>query len=131
MLKLKESSALTWACECFSDYVIGLTLHIYTNHKPLVPLFSTKSLDNLPVRIQWFHMRMKRFNYTISHVPGKQLVIADILSQHQQTFLVAVIYILKLTLKNFSTWFYKVFQLLSSVWPKSRIYNSLTEPVFK
>jgi len=77
----KESLALTWACERFSDYLLGLKFHIYTDHEPLVPLFSTKSLDNFPVRIQRFHMRMMRFNYTISHVPGKQLIIADMLSR--------------------------------------------------
>ena len=76
----RESLALTWAYERFSDYLIGLTFHINTDHKHLVPLFSTKSLDDLPIRIQRFHMRMMRFNYTISHVPGKQLVIADMLS---------------------------------------------------
>ena len=48
----KESLALTWACERFADYVIGLTFHINTDHKPLVPLFSTKSLDDLPIRAQ-------------------------------------------------------------------------------
>ena len=77
----KDSLALTWACEHFSDYLIGLTFHIITDHKPLVPLFSTKSLDDLPICIQRFRMQMMRFNYTISHVLGKQLVIADMLSR--------------------------------------------------
>ena len=45
----KESLALTWACERFADYLVGLTFHINTDHKPLVSLFSTKSLDDLPI----------------------------------------------------------------------------------
>jgi len=61
--------------------LVGLKFHINTDHKPLVPLFSTKSLDDLPVRIQRFSMQMMWFNYTISHVPGKQLVVADMLSR--------------------------------------------------
>ena len=77
----KESLAFTWACERFSDYLIGLRFHIYTDHKPLVPLFSTKHLEELRVRVQRFKLRMMRFNFTISHVPGKQLTIADMLSR--------------------------------------------------
>ena len=77
----KESLAFTWACEIFADYLIGLKFHIYTDHKPLVPLFSAKNLEELPARVQRFRLRMMRFNFTISRVPGKQLTIADMLSR--------------------------------------------------
>ena len=50
----KESLAFTWACERFANYIIGLKFHIYTDHKPLVPLFSTKNLEELPIRVQRF-----------------------------------------------------------------------------
>ena len=61
--------------------MIAIKFDIQTDHKPLVPLFSCKSFDNLPVRVQRFRLHMLRFDYTISHVPGKQLVIADVLSR--------------------------------------------------
>ena len=77
----KESLAFTWACERFADYLIGLKFHINTDHKPLVPLFSTKNLEELSARVQRFRLRMMRFNFTISHVPGKQLAITDMLSR--------------------------------------------------
>jgi len=77
----KESLAFTWACERFADYLVGLKFHIHTDHKPLIPLFSTKNLEELPVRVQRYRLRMMRFNFTISHVPGKQLTIADMLSR--------------------------------------------------
>ena len=44
----KEALAITWACERFSHYVLGMTFHVQTDHKPLVPLFSSKPLDQLP-----------------------------------------------------------------------------------
>ena len=77
----KESLAITWACERFSDYLIGKSFHVQTDHKPLVSLLSSKPLDALPVRIQRFRMRLLRFTYTISHIPGKELTIADALSR--------------------------------------------------
>ena len=47
--QIEEALAFTWACERLSDYLIGLNFHIQTDHKPLVPLFSSKSLDSLPM----------------------------------------------------------------------------------
>jgi hypothetical protein len=77
----KESLASTWACERFSDYLIGKTFHIETDHKPLISLLGNKNLEELTPRLQRFRMRLMRFRYTISHVPGKDLIIADALSR--------------------------------------------------
>ena len=69
------------ACERFSDYLIGNSFHVQTDHKPLVSLLSSKPLDALPVRIQRFRMRLLRFMYTVSYIPGKELTLADALSR--------------------------------------------------
>ena len=77
----KEALGVTWACEWFQDYLLGMRFHVETDHKPLVPLLSSKNLDELPIRVQRFRLRLMRFSYSISHVPGKDLVTADTLSR--------------------------------------------------
>ena len=54
---------------------------LHTDHKPLVSLLGSKALDSLPVHVQRFRLRLMRFKYTISHVPGKDLSVADALSR--------------------------------------------------
>ena len=77
----KEALASTWACERFQDYLIGLQFHLETDHKPLVPLLSSKNVDEMPLRIQRFRLRLMRYSYFISHVAGKDLCTADTLSR--------------------------------------------------
>jgi hypothetical protein len=77
----KEALAITWSCKCFSDYLVGIRFHVETDHKPLVPLLGSKSLDELPPRIQRLRMRLMAFCYSISHVAGNNLATADVLSR--------------------------------------------------
>ena len=60
---------------------IGPTFLIETDHKPLVPLLTTKFLDSLPPRLICFRLRLACFSYTVQHVPGKLLYTADALSR--------------------------------------------------
>ena len=45
----KEALGITCTCERFQDYLIGMRFHIETDHKPLIPLFSSKPLNELPI----------------------------------------------------------------------------------
>ena len=72
----KEALALVWACEKFADYVIGKAILLETDHK-----LGKTNLDYLPPRVLRFRIRLMRFDYSISHVPGKLLYTADTLSR--------------------------------------------------
>ena len=77
----KEALAATWACEKFTNYILGAKFTIKTDHKPLVSLLSTTHLHNLPPRVLRFRLRLNRFSYDICHVPGMNLCTADTLSR--------------------------------------------------
>ena len=78
----KEALALTWSCDRFSHYMLGPAVFtMEKDHKPLVPIFSTKLFHSLPARVLRFHLRLARYHFNIIHVPGKYLHSADALSQ--------------------------------------------------
>ena len=77
----KEALATTWACERLTDYLNGKWFHVETDHKPLVPILGSKNLEEMSPRIQQLHMCLLRFDFTVSHVPGKSLITADALSR--------------------------------------------------
>ena len=77
----KEALAATWACEKFSDFVLGKHILLETDHKPLVPLLGVKDLHCLPPCILRFRLRLDRFSFDITHVSGKELYTADTLSR--------------------------------------------------
>ena len=77
----KEALAIAWSCEKFSDYLLGRRFLIESDHKPLIPILNTKSLNSLPPRVLRFRLRLSRFDYQVQHVAGKYMYTADTLSR--------------------------------------------------
>ena len=77
----KEALAITWACQRFSDYVLGRRFTIESDHKPLIPLLNTIHLDALPPCVVRFRLCLAKFDYIVAHVPGNFLYTADALSR--------------------------------------------------
>lgn len=77
----KKALALAWTCECFQNFLIGKKFETFTDYKSLVPFLSDKDLNTIPTCIQRFRMRLMKFWYLISHIPGKENFSVDILSR--------------------------------------------------
>lgn len=54
----------TWACNKFREHIFGKDIQIETDHKPLVPLFDSKNLDEMPPRIQDATDEIFLYNHT-------------------------------------------------------------------
>jgi hypothetical protein len=52
--------------------------------QPLVPLLGTKNLDSMPPRILRFRLRLDRFQFSIGHVPGKELKAGPVMSSYRE-----------------------------------------------
>lgn len=78
----KEALALTWACDKLQEYILGLQITLETDHKPLVQILMSKNIDELTPRLQRFRIRLMKYNYVVTYIPGKQLVVADCLSRN-------------------------------------------------
>ena len=86
-----ETLAICFGAERFQDYLIGLNnFEIITDHSPLVSLLQQKNIDELPIRIQRFRLRLLRFSYTVTYIKGKSQLTADALSRAPLKYLNSV-----------------------------------------
>ena len=69
----KEALSVTWACEKFFDFLVGLkNFKIETDPKLLLALLQKKIIDGLTPRIQRCRMRLMRFFYSVEYTCGKK-----------------------------------------------------------
>ena len=75
----KELTAIVWACKHFRPYLLGRTVTIVTNHKPLTWMFSVK--DSSSRLLRW-RLLLEKFNYTIKYKASKRNVNVNALSKN-------------------------------------------------
>ena len=77
----KEMLAIVFGCTKFHEYIFGLqNVEIETDHKPL-KMILTKLLHQAPTRLQKMIMTIQKYPLSVKYRPGKELFIADTLSQ--------------------------------------------------
>ena len=73
--------AVAFGCTRFHQYIFGMpTIEVETDHKPLEAIFK-KPLYQAPARLQKIITSIQKYSINLVYRPGKQLVIADILSR--------------------------------------------------
>ncbi|XP_034549867.1 uncharacterized protein K02A2.6-like [Notolabrus celidotus] len=79
----KEGLAIVFAVKRFHQYLYGRSFTIYTDHKPLMSLFSETSCipSMASARIQRWALTLSAYQYTIIYKPGKDNANADALSR--------------------------------------------------
>ena len=77
-----ECLAVVWGCDKVKNYLLGLPhFLVETDHKPLVPILTSKNLDQLSPRLQRMRMKLLAFNFSVVWIPGKLNYAADALSR--------------------------------------------------
>ena len=76
----REAVAVVWACEHLHLYVYGKPVTVYTDHKPLVTIYSNPS-SKPPARIERWALRLQPYQITVKYRRGETNP-ADYLSRH-------------------------------------------------
>lgn len=76
-----ECLAVVFACGKFDQYIYGKhDLTILSDHKPLESIVK-KEMEKSPVRLGKMLMALQRYGYDLRYKPGKDQVLADMLSR--------------------------------------------------
>lgn len=76
----KELLAILWGCKGFHQYIYGRHITVESDHKPLEAIIR-KPLSAAPPRLQRMILQLQKYSFTIVHVPGKNIPVADTMSR--------------------------------------------------
>jgi len=75
----KEMHAIVFSTERFHQYIYGRYVVVTTDHKPLEAILR-KPLCAAPACLQRMMLRLQKYDLTVCHKPGKEILVADTLS---------------------------------------------------
>ena len=78
----KEALGIVWACERFHVYLYEIEFELYTDHKPLETIYSSRSRPC--ARIERWILRLQPYKFKVKYLPGGQNIV-DPLSRLSQT----------------------------------------------
>jgi hypothetical protein len=73
-----EILAIVWAIKHFRPYLFGRYFEIFTDHRPLIYLFTQVDPSS---RLNKFRHTLMGYNFSVTYVKGKENVVADALSR--------------------------------------------------
>ena len=76
----KEMLAICFGLEKFHQFVYGRQVQVYTDHKPLVSIVQ-KDMNKVTARLQRLKLKLLKYKINVEYLPGKQMVVADLLSR--------------------------------------------------
>ena len=78
-----ELLAIVWALEHFKYYLYGNKFTLQTDHQALLSaLKNNRGIKTYQSRLSRWVDRLIPFNFTIEHIPGKNMQFADYLCRH-------------------------------------------------
>ena len=81
----KEALSIIYAIKRFHQYLFGRHFHLYTDHKPLLGLFSEdKAIPNMAAaRYQRWALLLSAYYYTLKYKAGRENLNADFFSRYR------------------------------------------------
>ena len=76
----KELLAVFYCCERFHQHIYGKKVQVQSDHKPLESIMR-KPLSSTPARLQRMLLRLQKYDITLIHKFGKEMILADTLSR--------------------------------------------------
>ncbi|KAL0161729.1 hypothetical protein M9458_045454, partial [Cirrhinus mrigala] len=77
----REALACVWSCERWHLYLYGRPFTLRTDQHALVALLATSGTGHRPLRLHRWYDRLRQYNYKLQFTPGRENVVADLLSR--------------------------------------------------